>query len=72
MVKGAVVMFAEPGVFKNVGLGECVSVEKEEMTESLSGLKGEVCGFKGGRGDSGDEGHKDNRQIDRAFIPILL
>ena len=72
MVEGAVVVFAKPGVFKNVGLGERVPVEKEEMTEGLSGFKGEVYGFKRCRGDSGDEGHEDSRRIDRAFIPILL
>ena len=61
MVKGAVVVFAEPGVFENVGLGERVPVEKEEMTKGLLGFKGEVCGFKRRRGDSGDKGHEDSR-----------
>ena len=72
MVEGTVVVFAEPGVFENVGLGERVPVEKEEMTEGLLRFKSEVCDFKGGRGGSGDEGHRDSRRIDRAFIPILL
>ena len=72
MVKGTVVVFVEPGVFENVGLGERIPVEEEEMTEGLLGLKGEVRGFKGCCGDSGDEGHNDSRRIDRAFIPILL
>ena len=71
-MKGAVVVFAEPGVFEDVGLGECVSVKEEEMAEGLSGLEGEVRGFKGCCGDSGSEGHYDSRRIDRAFIPILL
>ena len=72
MMEGAVVVFAEPGMFEDMGLGERVSVEEEEMTEGLLGLEGEVCGFKGGCGDSGGKGHDDNRRIDRAFIPIFL
>ena len=60
-MKGAVVVFAEPGVFKDVRLGERVSIEEEEMTEGLSGLKGKVCGFKGRCRDSGGEGHDDSR-----------
>ena len=71
-MEGTVVVFAEPGVFEDVGLGERVPVEEEKMTEGLSGLKGKVCDLEGCRGDSGDEGHKDNRRIDRSFIPILL
>ena len=65
-------MFAEPGVFKDVRLGERVPVEEEEMTEGLLGFKGEVRGLKGCRRGSGGEGHDDNRRVDRAFIPILL
>ena len=72
MVEGTVVVLAEPRVFKGVGLGECVLIEKEEMTEGLLGFEGEVGGFKGCRGDSGGEGHNDGRRIDRAFIPIFL
>ena len=41
-MKGAVVVFAEPRVFKDVRLGERVPVEEEEMTEGLLGFKGEV------------------------------
>ena len=72
MMEGTVVVFAEPGMFKDVGLGERVSVEEEEMTEGLSGFKGEVRRSEGCRRDSGGEGHDDSRRIDRAFIPILL
>ena len=61
MMEGTVVVFAEPGVFEDVGLGKRVPVEKEEMMKGLSGLKGEVCGFKGCCGDSGGEGHDNNR-----------
>ena len=71
-MKGAVVVFAEPGVFKDVRLGERVPVEEEEMTEGLLGFKGEVRGFERCGRDSGDEGHDDSRRIDRAFIPIFL
>ena len=72
MVKGTVVVLAEPGVFKDVGRGECVSVEEEEMTEGLLGFENEVRGFEGRRRDSGGKGHDDSRRIDRVFIPILL
>ena len=72
MVERTVVVLAEPGMFENVGLGKHVPIEEEEMTEGLSGLKGEVRRFKGCCGDSGDKGHNDSRRIDRAFIPILL
>ena len=61
MVEGTVVVFAEPGVFEDVGLGKRVPIEKEEMTKGLSGLEGEVRGFKRCRGDSGGEGHDNNR-----------
>ena len=71
-MKGAVVVFAEPGMLEDVRLGERVSVEEEEMSEGLSGFKGEVHGFEGCRRDSGSEGHDESRRIDRAFIPILL
>ena len=71
-MKGTVVVFAEPGVFKDVGLGEGIPVEEEEMTEGLLGFKGEVCGLEECRRDSGGEGHDDSRRIDRAFIPIFL
>ena len=71
-MEGAVTMFAEPRVFKDMRLGECVSVEEEEMTEGLLGFEGEVCGFKGGCGNSGGKGHNDSWRIDRAFIPIFL
>ena len=71
-MKGAVIVFAEPGVFKDVGLGERVPVEEEEMTEGLFGFEGEVRRFERRRRDSGGEGHDDSRQINRAFIPILL
>ena len=71
-MEGAVVVFAEPRVFKDVGLGERISVEKEEMAEGLLGFEDEVREFKGGCGNSGSEGHDDSRRIDRAFIPIFL
>ena len=71
-MEGTVVVFAEPRVFKDVGLGERVSVEEEEMAERLLGLEGEACGFKGCCGNSGSEGHDDSWRIDRAFIPIFL
>ena len=71
-MKGTVVVFAEPGVFKAVRLGERVPIEEEEMTEGLLGFKGEVRGFEGRRRDSGGEGHDGSRRIVRAFIPILL
>ena len=71
-MKGTVVVLAEPGVFKDVGLGERVPVEKEEMTEGLLGFEGEVRGFEGCCRDSGGEGHDGSWRIDRAFIPILL
>ena len=71
-MKGAVIVFAEPGVFKDVRLGKRVPVEEKEMAEGLFGFKGEVRGFEGCRRDSGGEGHDDSRRIDRAFIPILL
>ena len=61
MMEGTVVVFAEPRVFENVGLGERVPVEKEEMMEGLLGLEGEVRGFKGCCGDSGGKGHNDRR-----------
>ena len=67
-----VVVFAEPGVFENVGLGKRVSVEKEEMAKGLLWFEGEVRKFEGCCGDSGDEGHNDSRRIDVAFIPIFL
>ena len=67
-----VVVFAEPGVFEDVRLGECVSIEKEEMAKGLLWFEGEVHEFEGCRGNSGDEGHDDSRRIDRAFIPIFL
>ena len=72
MMEGTVVVFAEPRVFKDVRLGECVPVKEEEMAESLSGFKGEVRGLEGCRRGFGSEGHDDSRRIDRAFIPILL
>ena len=59
-MEGTVVVFAEPGMFKDVGLGERVPVEEEEMTEGLLGLEGEICGFEGRRRDSGGEGHDDS------------
>ena len=71
-MKGAVAVFTEPRVFEDMGLGERVSVEEEEMAEGLLGFEGEVREFKGGCGNSGDEGHDDSRRIDRAFIPIFL
>ena len=71
-MEGTVTVFAEPRVFKDMGLGERVSVEEEEMTEGLLGFEGEVCEFKGSCGNSGDEGHDDSRRTDRAFIPIFL
>ena len=71
-MEGTVIVFAEPRVLEGMGLGERVSVEEEEMTKGLLGFEGEVCGFKGGCGDSGGEGHDDSRRIDRAFIPIFL
>ena len=72
MMEGTVIVFAEPRVLEDMGLGERVSVEEEEMTEGLLGLEGEVCGFKGGSGNSGGEGHDDGWRIDRVFIPIFL
>ena len=59
-MKGAVVVFAEPGMFKDVRLGERVPIEEEEMTEGLLGFKGEVRGPEGCCRDSGDEGHADS------------
>ena len=67
-----IVVLAEPGVLERVGLGKCVSIEKEEMAEGLLWFEGEVRKFERCCGDSGDEGHDDNRRIDRAFIPIFL
>ena len=60
MMKGAVIVLAEPGVFEDVGLGERVPVEEEEMTEGLLGFEGEVRGFEGRCRDSGSEGHDDS------------
>ena len=71
-MEGTVIVFAEPRMFEDVGLGERVSVEEKEMTKGLLGFKGEVRDFEGGSGNSGDEGHDDSRRIDRAFIPIFL
>ena len=71
-MEGTVVVFAEPKVLEDVGLGECVSVEEEEMAEGLLGFEGEVCEFKGCCWNSGGEEHDDSRRIDRAFIPIFL
>ena len=72
MVERTVVVFAEPGVFEDVRLGERVSVEKEEMAKGLSRLEGEVYKFEGCCGDSEGEGHNDSRRINMAFIPIFL
>ena len=72
MVEGTVVVFAEPRVLEDMGLGECVPVEEEEMAKGLFGFEGGVCDLEGGRGDFGSEGHDDNWRIDRAFIPIFL
>ena len=72
MMEGTVIVFAEPRVFEDMGLGERVSVEEEEMMEGLLGFEGEVCGLKGGGRNSGGEGHDDSWRIDRAFIPIFL
>ena len=71
-MEGTVVVFAEPGVLEDMGLGKRVPIEEEEMTKGLFGFEGEVCDFKGGSGNSGSEGHDDSRRIDRAFIPIFL
>ena len=65
-------MLAEPGLFENVGLGECVPVEEEEMAESLMRFKGEVCGSEGCCGDSGGKGHDGSRRMVAAFILIFL
>ena len=71
-MKGAVVVLAEPGMFENVGLGERISVEKEEMTEGLLGFEGKVCGSEGSCGDSRGEGHDGSRRMVVAFIFIFL
>ena len=60
VMKGTVVVFAEPRVFESVRLGERVPKEKEKMAKSLAGLEGEVGAFKRRCGDSGGEGHDCN------------
>ena len=67
-----IVVLAEPGVFENVGLGKCVSVEKEEMAKGLTWFEGEVCKFEGCCGESGGEGHNNCRWVDMAFIRVFL
>ena len=52
MMEGTVIVLAEPRMFEDMGLGERVSVEEEEMMEGLLGLEGEVCGLKGRCGNS--------------------
>ena len=71
-MEGTVAVFAEPRVLEDVGLGERVPIEEEEVAKGLLGFEGEAGDLKRGSGNSGGEGHDDSRRIDRAFIPVFL